>query len=149
MVSFNIDSVRIITPDATFREGTYVVFRNGVYYFFWSEDDTRSPNYKVRYGTSDNPLGPIRIPENNIVIRRNDAKKIQGTGHNSILKIPGKDEWYIVYHRFSYPRGKDMGRSAGYHREVCIDRLIFTEDGKIEEVIPTLEGIPSVTVQQQ
>jgi beta-xylosidase len=148
MISFHPDSVQVITPDTTFREGSYVIFRNGLYYFFWSEDDTRSPNYKVRYGTSASPLGPIQIPEGNIVIQRSDVRGIHATGHNSILKIPGRDEWYIVYHRFTYPRGNEMGESAGYHREVCIDRLNFSKDGKIMEVVPTKEGISSVQVQQ-
>lgn len=144
MVSFNKDSVHVLTPDATFREGTYVVFRKGIYYFFWSEDDTRSPEYKVRYGTSYSPLGPIHIPNENIVIRRNDALAIRATGHNSIIQIPGKDEWYIVYHRFTRPQGDTMGRAAGYHREVCIDRLNFNADGSIQEVVPTLAGIDPI-----
>src|SRR5690606_16189498 len=47
--------IKINTPDRTFREGTYVFYRNGTYYFMWSEDDTRSPNYRVRYATSATP----------------------------------------------------------------------------------------------
>ncbi|WP_245840516.1 family 43 glycosylhydrolase [Ohtaekwangia koreensis] len=146
MVSFNQDSVRVLTPDATFREGTYVIFRKGIYYFFWSEDDTRSAEYKVRYGTSDSPLGPIRVARENIVIRRNDTLAIRATGHNSIIQIPGRDEWYIVYHRFTRPQGDAMGGAAGYHREVCIDRLKFNADGTIEQVIPTLNGIEPVAL---
>jgi arabinoxylan arabinofuranohydrolase len=52
MVSIKTGSTKIIKVDATFREGTYLIYRNGTYYFLWSEDDTRSPNYKVRYATS-------------------------------------------------------------------------------------------------
>ena len=76
-------------------------------YFLWSEDDTRSENYKVRWGTSDSPLGPIRVPANNIVIAKDPSAGIFATGHNSVIQIPGKDEWYIVYHR--RPLG-DTGR---------------------------------------
>ena len=39
-----------------------------------------------------------------------------------------------------------MGRPAGFHREVCIDKLTFAEDGSIIEVTPTLEGIAPVTI---
>jgi arabinoxylan arabinofuranohydrolase len=138
MVSFDKEAVQRLTPDATFREGTYVIYRQGKYYFFWSEDDTRSPDYKVRYGTSNSPLGPIHIPDNNIVIRRNDRAGILATGHNSVIQVPGKDEWYIVYHRFTHPQGAAMGGQAGFHREVCIDRMMFSEDGRIVEVVPTL-----------
>jgi arabinoxylan arabinofuranohydrolase len=107
----------------------------------WSEDDTRSPNYKVRYGTRKSPLGKITTPENNIVIQKNLDQEILGTGHNSAIKVPGKDEWDLVYHRFTYPKGKSMGRKAGFHREVCIDKLEFDANGNILEVKPTLKGI--------
>ncbi|OXG03938.1 glycosyl hydrolase family 43 [Flavobacterium araucananum] len=141
MVSIKPESTKIIKVDNTFREGTYVCYRKGTYYFMWSEDDTRSPNYKVRYGTSKSPLGPIEILENNIVIQGNPDQGIYATGHNSILQIPNKDELYIVYHRFSYPTGIKMGDAAGFHREVCIDKLEFNQDGTIKQMIPTQEGI--------
>jgi arabinoxylan arabinofuranohydrolase len=137
MISIKQNTIKVMTPDNTFREGIYVIYRKGIYYFFWSEDDTGNENYKVRYGTSYKPLGDINIPKNNIVIQKNVSKEIYATGHNSILQIPGKDEWYIVYHRFARPKVN----GAGYHREVCIDNLKFNEDGSIEETIPTLEGI--------
>ncbi|UGU15657.1 family 43 glycosylhydrolase [Sinomicrobium kalidii] len=141
MTSIKKETLKVITPDNTFREGAEVFFRNGKYYFLWSEDDTRSPDYKVRYAISDSPSGPLEIPENNIVIRKNEEREIFATGHNSVIQVPGKDEWYIVYHRFTRPKGTEMGRAAGYHREVCIDTLSFDENGKIIEVNPTLEGI--------
>ncbi|MFC0778606.1 family 43 glycosylhydrolase [Flavobacterium sp. HJSW_4] len=141
MVSLKEGSTKIIAVDKTFREGTYVVYRKGKYYFFWSEDDTRSPNYKVRYGISDSPLGPLEIPQNNIVIQGIPEQGIYATGHNSVLQIPGKDEWYIVYHRFSYPTGIKMGRAGGFHREVCIDKLEFDANGRILETKPTFEGV--------
>ena len=130
-----------MTPDHTFREGCYVIYRNGTYYFMWSEDDTRSPNYKVRYATSDSPLGKLTIPEKNVVITQNPEQEIYATGHNSVLQIPGKDEWYLVYHRFTRPKGIKMGSPAGFNREVCIDKLEFNADGSIKQVLPILRGI--------
>ena len=138
MVSIKPKTIKVRTPDNTFREAITVFYRNGIYYFLWSEDDTRSENYRVRYGTSKSPDGVIRIPENNLILAKDPSKGIYGTGHNSVLQIPGKDEWYIVYHRFSRPNGIKMGDAAGYHREVCIDRMEFNEDGSIRQVIPTL-----------
>ncbi|MBP8758647.1 MAG: family 43 glycosylhydrolase [Parabacteroides sp.] len=138
MVSINKKSVKVITPDQTFREGVYVFYRKGLYYFLWSEDDTRSENYKVRYGTSKSPVGPIDIPVDNLVIAKDSFKGIYATGHNSVVQVPGKDEWYIVYHRFSRPNGIKMGEAAGYHREVCIDKMKFNKDGSIIQVIPTI-----------
>lgn len=144
MVSINPKTMRVLTPDKTFREGATVFYRNGLYYFLWSEDDTRSENYRVRYGTSKSPLGPIEVPQNNLVIAKKTEDGIYGTGHNSILQIPGKDEWYIVYHRFNRPAGIHMGDAAGFHREVCIDKMEFNANGSIKQVIPTLNGIQPI-----
>ncbi|MCL6218091.1 family 43 glycosylhydrolase [Zunongwangia pacifica] len=141
MTSIKENTLKVLTPDHTFREGAEVFFRNGKYYFMWAEDDTRSPNYKVRYATADSPLGPLTIPEDNIVIQKDVKKEILATGHNSVIQVPGKDEWYLVYHRFTRPKGEAMGEAAGFHREVAIDSLAFNEDGSIIEVKPTLEGI--------
>lgn len=138
MVSVKKETVQVRTPDKTFREAISVFYRKGTYYFLWSEDDTRSENYRVRYGTSTSPTGVITIPENNLILAKDAAKGIYGTGHNSVLQIPGKDEWYIVYHRFNRPNGIKMGDAAGFHREVCIDKMEFNADGSIKPVVPTL-----------
>lgn len=137
MVSIKKNTVKAMTPDRTFREAIYVFYRNGIYYFLWSEDDTGSKNYRVRYATSDSPTGPLTIPENNLILSRDDSKGIFGTGHNSVLQIPGKDEWYIAYHRISRPDGIHKPY-PGISREVCIDKMEFNEDGSIKPVIPTL-----------
>ncbi len=141
MVSIDSSTLKIITPTKDFREGTEVFYRNGKYYFLWSEDDTRSENYRVSYGYSDNPTGPITIPENNLILAKVPSEGIYGTGHNSIIQVPGKDEWYMVYHRFTIPKGISMGSAAGYNREVCIDKMEFNADGTIKKVIPTRKGI--------
>ncbi|MCU4675267.1 family 43 glycosylhydrolase [Catenovulum sp. 2E275] len=141
MTSIDKSSLRVLTPNTTFREGVEVFYRNGLYYFLWSENDTRHPDYRVRYATSKSPTGPLNISENNLVIAKDIEKQIFATGHNSVINKPGTDEWYIVYHRFNRPHGKNMGRAAGFHREVCIDKLVFNPDGSIKQTIPTLEGI--------
>ncbi len=141
MTSIDKSTVQVMTPDATFREGVEVFFRNGTYYFLWSEDDTRSPNYRVRYATSDSPMGSLTISEDNLVIAKDEAKEIFATGHNSVINKAGTGEWFIVYHRFNRPNGLFMGGDAGFHREVCIDKLAFDADGKIIRVEPTLAGI--------
>lgn len=145
MISIKQNTVKVLTPsDGTFREGIFVIYRNGTYYFLWSEDDTRSPNYRVRYGTAQSPIGPIEIPDHNLILAKDDAKGIYGTGHNSVIQVPGKDEWYIVYHRFNYPQGINMGEAAGYHREIAIDRMYFDGQGQILPIQPTHEGIEGV-----
>ena len=127
--------------DYAFREGVYVFYRNGIYYFLWSVDDTGSPNYHVAYGTSKSPMGPITVAENPVILKQDPANEIYGTAHNSVIKIPGRDEWYIVYHRIN----KDyLNNDPGVHREVCIDKLEFNPDGTIKPVVPTQRGIDPV-----
>lgn len=145
MISLRPGTTRIITPDATFREGATVFYRQGTYYLLWSENDTRDPDYRVRYATATSPTGPLNIPENNLVIRSNEAEGIFATGHNSVLQVPDRDEWYIVYHRFTYPNGIGMGRAAGFHREVAIDQLGFDAEGNILPVTATHEGIEALS----
>lgn len=148
MMSIKNETLTTFKPGKTFREGTYVFYRKGKYYFMWSEDDTRSENYRVRYAISDAPLGELSFPDNNLVIAKRPELGIYGTGHNAVLQIPGKDEWYIVYHRFNYPKGITMGGAAGFNREVCIDKMEFNANGTIKQVIPTHKGIESINKQQ-
>lgn len=141
MATIKPETVNVITPTKNYNEGTYVFCRKGTYYLTWSENDTRSPDYQVHYATSKSPLGPWVLPADNLVIRKDTDAGIYGTGHHSVLQIPGKDEWYIVYHRFPYPKGITMGDAAGFHREVCIDKLEFNADGSIKPTVPTHKGI--------
>ncbi|WAP53874.1 family 43 glycosylhydrolase [Streptomyces sp. S465] len=66
--------------------------------------------------------------------------QILGTGHNSVFHVPGRDEWYIVHHRFARPGGD------GTHREVAIDRMRFDPDGAIRKIRPTQAGIQPVRI---
>jgi hypothetical protein len=146
MISVNASTIKAITPNSTFREGTEVAYRNGTYYFFWSENDTRSEDYQVRYATAASPAGPLTVPSSNLVIAKDAGRAIYATGHNSVIQIAGKNEWYIIYHRFTRPKGITMGSAAGYNREVCIDSLKFNSNGSIKQVQPTLEGISPLFV---
>lgn len=149
MISINENSIKIITPvggtinDYAYREAPHVFYRKGIYYFIWSVDDTGSDNYHIAYGTSSSPTGPIILPSDPIILIKDSEKKIYGTGHASVLQIPEKDEWYIVYHRINT---KFLNNGPGYHREICIDRLEFNDDGSIKKVIPTRRGIDPVSI---
>lgn len=139
MVSIKKKTLTVLTPeggtlqDYAYREAPYVFYRNGLYYFMWSVDDTGSPNYHVAYGTSKSPLGPIQVAADPIVTIQNPEKEIYGPAHNSVICKPGTDEWYIVYHRIN-KHYLDKSLSPGTHREVCIDRLEFNADGTIKRV---------------
>lgn len=140
MMSIKKKTLTVMTPqggtlqDYAYREAPYVFYRNGIYYFMWSVDDTGSPNYHVAYGTSRSPLGPIEVAAQPVVLSQKPEQGIYGTAHNSVICLPGSDEWLIVYHRINRNYLND---SPGTHREVCIDRLEFNADGTIRRVVPT------------
>ncbi len=116
--------------NVNFREGIVVFKRGGKFYFMWSVDDARSDDYRIAYGTADNPLGPVAIPENATVLSKHGPAK--GTGHHSIVHVPGTDRWYAVYHRHAIPDG------GGYKREVCLARMEFNPDGSIRPMDPMI-----------
>jgi beta-xylosidase len=123
-----------ITPD-NYVEGPCMYMRNGKYYFMWSEGGWTGPNYSVAYAVSDNPLGPFkRIGK----ILKQDTTIANGAGHHSLIQIPGRDEWYIVYHR------RPKGDKAANDRETCIEKLEFDEKGFIKPVKITREGVRPV-----
>jgi len=123
-----------LTP-TDFNEGIFVIKRQGTYYFMWSQNDARDVDYQVAYGTSPSPLGPIQVPADNVILRRRG--RALGTGHNSVVQVPGSDRWYIFYHRHAVPHG------SGYIRETCLARMTFTPDGRIEAVDPLSRAFPA------
>ena len=65
---------------------------NEVYRFMWSEGGWGGPNYSVAYAISDSPFGPFkRIGK----ILQQNPEIATGAGHHSVIKGPGKDEWYM------------------------------------------------------
>ncbi|KAK7747197.1 hypothetical protein SLS62_009139 [Diatrype stigma] len=118
-----------------YLEAPFVFFRAGLYHMTWSINDTRSEDYRVGYATSErSATGPWT--SRGVVLRKDAARGILGTGHQSVVNVPGTDDWYIAYHRFAIPGGD------GSHRETTIDRLAFDPDtGLMQPVVPTLDSV--------
>lgn len=125
-----------ITPE-NYVEGPFMFIRNGKYYFMWSEGGWTGPNYSVAYAIADSPLGPFkRIGK----ILQQDPQIATGAGHHSVIQIPGKDQWYIVYHR------RPLTEKDGNARVTCIDRMYFDEQGYIKPVKITNEGVEAFRI---
>ena len=122
-----------MTP-SHFNEGVFMIKRRGVYYFMWSENDARDVRYQVAYGIARSPLGPIEIPPDNVILQRRG--RVVGTGHHSVINVPGTDRWYIFYHRHAIPNG------SGSARETCLSQMQFGEEGRIEKVDPLAPTFP-------
>ncbi|KAK1963480.1 family 43 glycosyl hydrolase [Colletotrichum sublineola] len=142
MVSVNWNTVQAINGLVDFREGLFIVYRNGLYHLTYSIDDTGSENYRVGYATSTSATGPWTY--HGVILQKDPSQGILGTGHNSMFNVPGTDSWYIVYHRFAIPGG------GGYRRETTIDRVTFDfETGLINPVVPTLTSVGPETVPRK
>ena len=86
----------------------------------------------MAYAVSNSPTGPFdRIGK----ILQQNPKVATGAGHHSVIHIPHTDDYYIVYHR------RPLHTTDGNHREVCIDRMYFNEDGTIKPVEITFRGV--------
>jgi len=128
---------REITPEG-YVEGPFMFIRNGKYYFMWSEGGWTGPNYSVAYAIGDSPFGPFeRIGK----ILQQDPSIATGAGHHSVIRIPGTEKYYIVYHH------RPLGEKDRNSREVCIDRMEFDENGFILPVVITKEGVPAQKIR--
>ena len=122
---------REITPEG-YVEGPFLFKRKGKYYFMWSEGGWTGPNYSVAYAISDSPVGPFKRIG---TILQQDPTIARGAGHHSIISIPGKDQYLIVYHR------RPLTEKDANSRETCIEHLRFDENGLIRPVKITKEGV--------
>lgn len=125
-----------ITPDG-YVEGPYMFVRNGKYYFMWSEGGWTGPDYKVAYAIADGPMGPFKRIG---TILKQDPAIATGAGHHSVIQVPGKDDWYIVYHR------RPLTETDGNHRVVCMEKMYFDNEGYIKPVVITNEGVSQVNL---
>jgi beta-xylosidase len=128
-----------ITP-AGYVEGPFMFIRKGKYYLMWSEGGWTGPDYSVAYAIADNPLGPFKRVGK---ILQQDPKIATGAGHHSVIKIPGKDEWYIVYHR------RPLNETDGNSRQTCMEHMYFDADGFIKPVVITTEGVEKNVIKKR
>lgn len=138
MTSIVPNTIRSISGLPDFREGIFMNYRDGLYHLTYSIDDTGSADYRVGYATSTSMDGPWQY--RGVILQKDASLGILGTGHSSIINVPGTDDWYIAYHRFAIPGGD------GTHRETTIDRLTIGSDGTFQSVTPTLSSVDPETV---
>jgi beta-xylosidase len=131
----NGELFREMTPEG-YVEGPFMFIRNNKYYFMWSEGGWGGPNYRVAYGIADSPFGPFKRLG---TILQQDTLVATSAGHHSVLKVPGKDKWFIVYHR------RPLEEKAANNRVTCIDEMFFDKSGAIMPVKITSEGVKPET----
>ncbi len=128
--------IREITPP-DYVEGPFMLKHNGVYVLMWSEGGWGDGSYQVAYGRSDSPYGPF--VREGLVLRAHD-EIASSAGHHSVLQLPGTEEFAICYHR------RPLGITDRHHRVTCLDRMVIHDDGTIDPVVTTHEGVGAWTV---
>lgn len=130
MVS-TVGEFREITPEH-YVEGPFMVKRNGIYTFMWSEGSWGDASYAVAYARSDSPFGPFAREG---LVLQSDPEVATSAGHHSVLQVPGTEEWIIAYHR------RPLSETDRDHRVVCLERMEFRDDGTILPIPLTHQGV--------
>jgi len=102
-------------------EGPWIIKRGTTYYLLYSGSGANTPDYAVGYATAIHPLGPFTRASNNPIVTRSDG--IFGPGHGCAVQ-DGAGQWWHVYHQKRAER-------IEWNRFICIDPLIFDEDGRL------------------
>jgi beta-xylosidase len=128
--------VKDVTP-ANYFEGPLMLKRHGLYFLMYSSGKTIEENYQVHYAVGKSPHGPFVEGPGSPVLVTDKSRNISSPGHHTLFQRDGAD--YILYHRHSIPFDpKFIGR------QICVDPIVFTADGRIERIKPTHQGPPLV-----
>lgn len=132
MISVDGSATQFTVP--YFFEAAWMHKHNGTYYFSYSTNPGNG--MRIDYMTSDNPttgftyggVVSLQPPENN------------NNNHHAIFKFNGT--WYQAYHN------RYVARQAGipptYKRNLCLDQIYHNEDGSIDTMVNTLDGLKQV-----
>lgn len=141
MISLATEPVAIDVP-YLFEDSGIHKYNNKYYYSYctnWNVDAEGTKTYgfnsgEIAYLVSDSPLGPFTYAGKFL---ENPGKLcgLYGNNHHAVFSF--KDEWYVVYH--SRLLEKNMGIDKGY-RATFINKIKYTEDGKISIVTQSTEG---------
>lgn len=112
-----------------FHEGVQAFKRNGTYYLSFADESRRGMPTCIGYATSDSPTGPFVY--RGVIIDNYGCDPGVWNNHGSVMEINGS--WYVFYHR-STNGGKKF-------RKACIEPVKFDNEGLIEEVEMTSQGV--------
>jgi len=121
-----------------FFEAPFMFKRKGIYYLTYSSGACEDETYRVQYVMSKTgPMDGFTYGKNSPVLVTNEDKTVHGPGHQSVIQV-GED-YYLVYHRHNNPNS-----GGGFHRQICVDKMIFDAEGNIEKLVPTHTGIGAI-----
>ncbi len=115
-----------------FEEGPWLQKHGGLYYLIYAAGGVPE---NIAYSTSTSPRGPWTY-RGKVMDVENTASF---TNHSGCVEFEGKN--YFVYHTGWLNEGNGGG---GFNRSVAIDYLNYNEDGTIQQITPTREGVDPV-----
>lgn len=135
MVEVDGAAVKPNTPG--FFEASFVHKYNGKYYYSYAGHYFSYPA-NIEYVVSDKPMEGFSSPG---LVLPNPPVNDDFNNHHSIFEFKG--DWYIAYHnrKVAYENGEMDKKAREYMRSVCIDRLYYNEDGTIQKVEITEDGL--------
>lgn len=77
-------------------EGPSILKRNNLYYFVYTANDFRNPDYAVGYAVASSPYGPWKKQAGNPILSRKNIGR-NGTGHGDFIK-DDKGNLFYVFH---------------------------------------------------
>ena len=113
-----------------YEEGPWFYKRGEHYYMIYAANGIPE---RIDYSMSDSPLGPWEYK--GMIMDDNVAGKGTGSFTNHPGVIDYKGHSYLFYHTGKLPDG------GGYHRSVAVEEIYYNEDGTIEPVDFTDEGV--------
>lgn len=117
-----------------FFEAAWMHKNNGTYYLSYSTNP--SNGLRIDYMTSDSPTTgfvyggvlSLQPPNNN------------NNNHQAIFKFNG--QWYQAYHNRIV--AQRAGIPTTYKRNICLDQFSHNEDGSIQTMVNTVDGVEQV-----
>jgi arabinoxylan arabinofuranohydrolase len=127
----SVDGPAIHLSALHFFEAAWMHKHNGIYYFSYSSNP--QAQMRIDYMKSRNPVSDftyggvvsLQPPHNN------------NNNHQAIFKFQG--EWYQAYHNRIV--AMEAGIPPVYKRNLCIDRIFHREDGTIDTMKNTVDGL--------
>lgn len=125
-----------ISVNGGWTEGPMTVYHDGYYYMTYTGNHVLSRAYRINYGVSAaSPLDFAKISVQNPLLIHT-AGELYGIGHNSMVKGPDLDSYYIVYHSLV---------DAMPNRSMHVDRIAFNgTDMQIAGPVDGMQQVPEM-----
>lgn len=115
-------------------EAAYPLKHNSKYILMYSSGDCRLSTYTVSYSYGNSPIGPFTPGKNCPILKSNADNTIDSPGHHSVIQEGGN--YYMLYHRHDNPHS-----TGGEFRQVCANKMIFSNDSTILPIEENHQGI--------